>query len=738
MNLNLPINLYAKKIASGVLVFLFAYLMQRSICLDGLDLHHDLLMFDAARQMLHGAIPYKDFFYQYNLGTVFLHKISLGIQGEYIASLKVVTTFAYALIAAMIYFISVLLGSQRTGFFFAILWTLFSPFYMPAMNGYHAWATVYMMASVMLGLYFLLLGIYRGSLLFYFLSGSSFSLAFWFKQVAVIQILLVLLWFTYNFVKSIDKKNSIKTMSYFMLGGVIVAILPIAYLHQNNALFEWYRNVFEFNKIFSVTSPSGYGIFPFVKNLLPVSKDLGYISIIWALIPIYVVIRLVDDFELFFEENSLIKSAKTLIIILGLAGWIEYFPLAHGFHTQLFMAPIFCYFAIDFTGQPYKVGDPKTWLKLVMIFVLLLEVVAHVYGFYIKNNQVRQEIHTESPAKGLFLDVDTMAKYESFYKSLLVSINKGNEFLPMSADPIAALIPYGKAHNFPKWGMNWSWVNEFVNPGFGAQLVDKLKAGKNSVYSDELIVVPGYHALKVLEMLSPKTSSHFLYEQSKSTGDFKVSFKERVEVVILPRKLTSALLAVNNRYTKLSIMQESRENFIYSLYPILEDIEIGNVMDVNVCYLPDNNIPNQLNEFEYKLYVDKQSKIDFYPSVSLFYDKGAKGRWVLSANLTKSQKAKLGQFFLMTGKLLRAPNLPLFSSSLASNINTQPIIMSKHGLNYEVIWAKFLREPTQFLTKEDHFVAIPFLNEQLWAGTVFIQIVMKDNSTKDWYVRVDE
>ena len=47
-----------------VVVFSLAFYLQYSIAFLGLDLHHDLLMFDAARNFYSGQIPYKDFFYK--------------------------------------------------------------------------------------------------------------------------------------------------------------------------------------------------------------------------------------------------------------------------------------------------------------------------------------------------------------------------------------------------------------------------------------------------------------------------------------------------------------------------------------------------------------------------------------------------------------------------------------------------------------------------------------------------
>jgi hypothetical protein len=736
MNLKLQINLRARRITSAFLVFLFAYLMQRSICLIGLDLHHDLLMFDAARQLLHGAIPYKDFFYQYNPATVFLHSITLSLLGEYISSLKVATAFAYALIALSIYLVSDLLGSSKNGLFFAVVWTLLSPFYMPAMNGYHPWATVYMMASVMLALYFLLLGIRNKRLIFYFISGALFSLAFWFKQVAAIQILLVISWFAYGFVKSSDKKVSIKTSISFALGGVIVAAFFMLYLIHANAMFDWYRSAFEFNKIFAITSSAVSSFFFFIKNLLPITKGLGYVSFIWALIPIYIVATLLSNTGEILEGNDFIRNAKILILLLALAGWVQYFPLAHEFHTQLFMAPIFCYLAINFFGGNYNSNNFTKYLRLFLVIIFIFEALVHVYGFYRKNTQLLDVVISESPARGLLLRNADSEKFNKFYEGILIASETG--LLPMSGDPLRALVPYNKSQYFSKMGVNWSWPNEVVESGFGGRLVEELKTRNSHVYGDNLIVIPGYHVINLLEMESPLTWVHTLYAPSKSTSSITTIYSDTIQLVRITEDLSFYSFAQNSSVDILNQFapQAQASKSLFSIYPVIQNIETKSINEVNISFVDDTDIPKVLNDIEYKLYVEKVSRIGFYPNISSYYSKRGDGFWYLSDKLTKNQKAETGQFFLMTGKLFRRQHLPNFSSSLLKDLLKQPIGITKKRSSYEISWSKFTPTNNQLLEVNSSYIAVPLSTSLSKSGTIFIQVTMKDSSSIEWFVRL--
>ena len=254
-------------------VLSWAYSMQRSVALIGLDLHHDTLMFDAARRMLNGELPFRDFFYQYNLGTVVLHALALKAFGTTIASLKIVTAMAYSLIAVLIYACGVIQGARWWAFGAAVLWSSLSIFHMPSMNGYHAWSTVYMMTSVMGGALFLLLGLRNRPFVWSFLAGICFNLAFWFKQVAGLQILAVLIWIIYNALRPMEeaeKARKFRTIFVgYTLGGLVSAAPLFFYLYEHSIYYNWWQSAFVFNRYFAGSGNSASRLSILRSNVFP-------------------------------------------------------------------------------------------------------------------------------------------------------------------------------------------------------------------------------------------------------------------------------------------------------------------------------------------------------------------------------------------------------------------------------------------------------------------------------------
>ena len=728
--------LYLKLFSPLFLIFIFAYQAQKLVFSLGLDLHHDLIMFDAARQMLYGAIPFKDFFYQYNLATIFLHKISLSFFGEYILSLKIITALSFSIISVMIYKITEIIGHRKAGLVFAFIWTMLSPFYMPALNGYHPWSTVYMMASIMIGLYFLLKGLRSSNTGFYFFAGIFLSLAFWFKQVAAIQILVILVWFGYGFLKTADKNKILKKLIFFSIGGLVASIPFVFYLVYFNAFYEWFSNIFLFNKLFVQTANSSNGFFNFIKNMLPIKNSMGYISLLWAIIPIYLIFSIMEN-KLSFSNKFRDKSS-ILILFLSIAGWLEYYPLAHEFHTHLFMAPFFCYLAIDLFRFKNNTTIFLLIFKIILIVVLLFEVFVHTYGIYKKRAVNWNLYYDESPAKGLFFNDNDYYNFKDFSKSL-IEIYKNNDFIPLSVDPIGGLNQYYTDKRISKMGLNWSWPNEIVEPGINNLIVNKLRNRSDYVFADSMIAIPGYNATKLLEMDSPITKTHIIFKPSASINNIDTFYSDYVTV-------TNKINIINNYYLNYKINKKLSANFDrefltfpasdkYILHPLIKSIPSSEILNIHISYITDFKIPKKLSDLEYNLYLNKQSYTNYYPKINNYYE-FRKGSWFLIDSLSAEESAEISKFFLMTGKLLDQ-NLPKFASTLMSNVSANPFIVSIVNNNYELAWSSSIDiNENNILDNENSFIAVQSDHTLISPGMAYIQIVMNDNRTCEWFVRI--
>jgi len=716
-----------------VVLFLlgFAFLMQKSVCLHGIDLHHDLLMYDAARQFLNGATPFKDFFYQYNIATLIVHKLSLQLIGDYISSLKIITAIAYAAIAASIYILTVFFRAQGFGLMLALAWSCLSPFYMPAMNGYHPWSTVYMMASVMIGLNFALFAAKNNSLKCYFFSGVMFSLAFWFKQVAAIHILLILVWFMALYFTKPSAKKSLIPLFLFSVGGWLVSALFLLYLYLSDALHDWYLDAFVFNGIFASTSQSGSSFFLFLKNLLPITKDLGYVSVFWAMLPVCVLTIVaikVHSLKKSYLAEKTQNEMLLLVLLMGLAGWICYFPLSHAFHTQLFMAPLFVVLAVVIFEKKYNDTNNEKYMIWFLLAVLSYELLAHGYGFYRKNTLPTIKI-IETPAKGIALSKNDYLRFSKFSSTLNV-LAEEHAFLPMSGDPIRALLPLENQEKLSKMGVNWSWPNELVEPGFIEKLTTKVAKKNDYIYADNLIAIPGYHVQSIIEMRSPLTNIHSLYVPSSSVKNLSDVYLD--SNLISDIACTSKLLSFSTIHDDFNVALPKK----YQFYRIPYSLRLDSIRDISVSILPDIDIPTRLNSYEFNLFIEKYSKTGFYPDISKFFSQNSNGAFTLR-KISEKEKMKLGKFFLMTGKLLDNHKSPIYATTLSSSIANQPVLAIIHNDKPKLNWAKFCSVSSGLAVSNNSTVGVPIGQDSFGPRTVYIQITYEDSTSIDGFMRVD-
>lgn len=440
-----------------ILIFAVAFKLQNSVALIGLDLHHDLIMFDAARNFHSGFLPYRDFFYQYNYGTVLIHSIALYVWGVKISSLKLITVYFYASIATLIYLCCAIQGLKRWGAALALMWSLLSPFYSPLVNGYHPWPTIYAITFVMAGATLLLLAMRGQGLWSSLLAGAFFSTAFWMKQVVAYQILAVMIWIGIGIYTQAFKQKSFRFSFYkiaisFCLGGVIAAVPYAWYLISNNLFHDWVNNTIIFNKYFSMSGESKNQIF---NTLFPVNRTLGFRSIIWSIIPSLVLIGFYSKW--FLGGGTSTRGihperfyAQLLFLMLTIAGWAEYFPLPHPFHLQIFMAPAFVCVAMlsgDILENSKTISDNKliSLSLFITLGMILYESGMLLSKQRIKTNQEFVTISKNTPFDKLRLLEGDAKKLMDFYKNLLkvTKISKSGEpnIIPLSTDPLRALLP---------------------------------------------------------------------------------------------------------------------------------------------------------------------------------------------------------------------------------------------------------------------------------------------------------
>ncbi len=734
----------------SVAIFSFAFYFQYSVAFLGLDLHHDLLMFDAARNFYSGQIPYKDFFYQYNLGTLFLHNAALSLLGLKIVSLKKITILFYALIALLIYLSCAIEGYKRSGLLLSILWSLLSPFYMQAMNGYHPWSTVYMMAACMTGLYCLQLANRKNPLVFSFIAGCCFSLSFWFKQVAAYQIIAASVWLVFSIWLSRADKivqcKYIKIFSGFATGGILTAIPFFGYLYMESVILNWWMDAFVFNKYFSTDSQNASSIGTWLKILFPISRDMGYQSFLWAISPL---VLCIVAFQFYFYRRTsfgLSKSEKEILalyILAGFAGWFQFFPLPHQFHTQLFMAPNFIVVGLLLGGQLATWEDlKKNILYYLPIYIFIIfavyESIRHIDSWYKKRsffNKHAIQMNLNSTFDGLKIDVMAAERLTQFYRKLveLNDSNKSGEFIPFSVDPIRGLLP-GKFDQLSKYkmGVNWTWPNELVEPGFTKKIHDEMQLRSQPIYADSLIYISGYMPVSLLPMSAPISSVHTIYKPMEQKSELLLRDKKSNEILFI----TDKNLDIKSRNIIFDRDLNKKELLLIPFDGLTES-ELKSIKNIHVSLIDSKDFPRRLSALQMS-YLNKAEK-NYSLNLSELFKMDSQGNGVLRSNISKEDEKNLALFMLSTGKLFLGQNHPYHTSTLGYKGIDRPYLvgLSDRSSNIHMLWhdsKSITRNPNQisYQPTEIYLLTKPLVNSS-GSKFIIIQIELEYDQMRNYF-----
>jgi hypothetical protein len=519
---NKPSKIY--DLVSLTVLFLVIFVLHHKLAYLGLDLHHDTFLTAAAIQFNNGVLPYKEFFYQYNLASLFLHAFTLTLtEGNEILALKILTAISFTLISIFIYLTIRQISTRFNAFLLALLWGLLSPFSMINQNGYHAWPTVYMTLMIVISLSIIVYAVRRKSSLIFGFSGVFLALSFWFKQPAAYTIILIVMALLFLYFKDVKhKKFYLKSTLYLAFFGFLTSSIFFVYALSNELLNDWWRVAVVFNSYFALDSNSSKSLLQIIFGFLPISRELGWISILWAILPVFLSILFYLDLKDQITKKK-DNNLKFFIYSALIAGWISYFPLPHSFHTHLFMAPAFIFFAfylpninINFFQISLAGNDLlQKVIPLVLVIVMVYEALWHVYGAIQKVRLFKplntRAINFNSIADGLYLNKDQYYDFLNFYKKVKGSDSCKAGIINLSVDNIATLMPNlslaSKMQSMPQF---WGWPNHLFSQTYFKELDHAISQKKYCLITDDMVYIDGYIPISSLYLPSPISSHHVL------------------------------------------------------------------------------------------------------------------------------------------------------------------------------------------------------------------------------------
>ncbi len=92
-------------VVESFIVFIFTYAFYRQFAAFDFDPHHDGIMFKSAIDVAHGLNLFSQTFTQYGPATTYIHAAFISLLGDHLLSIKIATTFMYAVAAGSFYMV---------------------------------------------------------------------------------------------------------------------------------------------------------------------------------------------------------------------------------------------------------------------------------------------------------------------------------------------------------------------------------------------------------------------------------------------------------------------------------------------------------------------------------------------------------------------------------------------------------------------------------------------------------
>jgi len=227
--------------------FLAAFAAFGTVCLRGLDGHHDGTVLKPALDVWAGQTLYRDSFSQYGPLVTWLQAAGMKMLGAHLFSIRITTVFFYAMIAVLLVALwRRFLPSRLMLWLVFAVWLNLPPFYH---TDFHAWSSVYALFFQLLGLWFLLRAFEAPegtdgqkpawhANTWFFASGMSAMLVFWCRQpvgmLAVAGLAATSLLYAFLMRKPFAPLSATGGMA-----AVFGAIL--LHMHAAGSLADWYR-----------------------------------------------------------------------------------------------------------------------------------------------------------------------------------------------------------------------------------------------------------------------------------------------------------------------------------------------------------------------------------------------------------------------------------------------------------------------------------------------------------------
>jgi len=419
----------------------------------GADPHHDGILFKPAMDVMSGQTLFKDTFTQYGALTTFIQAFALKIFGPYLITIKLLTAFVYALISLLLYLIFKRFLPKLILFFSLLIWLFMAPYYSMT---FLPWSSIYALFFQLLAAYLFIIFFEKKSLKYLIFSSLSTNLVFWCRQpVGVFMFLAICVYFIFLLLtKQISFKLFDKYLSHFILINFFVSLFFILLFIFNHSLLDWFKQSILFSFFWGESTTNGFSLLNIINCLFPVS--ISPLSV-WILIPVSTIPLLATNYK-----NKYIS----FLIFIGLASWLQYYPvncIRHQYWSATPIIPLFCLFIYQLC-QKYLLTEFKfsknisKYISILIIIIIFIPDVSYRIDEGLKKININYEyVQEPSILKGIKLPPDEAKYYQYMSEKITTYFAKNPQGNVITNGPNALYLTFDtRIKNIQPMYVNWA------------------------------------------------------------------------------------------------------------------------------------------------------------------------------------------------------------------------------------------------------------------------------------------
>jgi hypothetical protein len=485
------------RFSGPITLFILTFLISGIFSTIGSEPHHDGILLKPAIDVCSGKVLFRDTFTQYGALTTILQALSLKLVGEYLIVIRLLTAFFYGLISVLLWFVWVRILPKWLCYTSCLIWLFLAPYYY---SQFIPWSSVYSLFFQILSLYFLILYIEKGTLLYIFSSGISAALTFWCRQPVGILLFFALLLsiILVSIMNRENKKDFIRSVFSFSFGFIVCNAIFLVWLYHYEAVNDWYLQSIKLAYIFANNSGMNFSVthilnillFPYYDHVIPYYGfwHINPHNILWGVLPIICLLLLSKIMKDVFimKEISTKTSIILSVIIVSIASWAQYYPVLDTRHTYWAATPMIgltVYFLWDIAK--YKGANLRIGIFLILILFLFGADVSYraLRGIQ-KLSAHKETISKPEILAGILFNKDDASFHSNIGSKLIYYANKGNRNLITLTGDALYLTYIKNQTNFHKLYVNWPLVYNTIYPEYKYFLSEYIKNSRPIIIAD--------------------------------------------------------------------------------------------------------------------------------------------------------------------------------------------------------------------------------------------------------------